>query len=532
VIALGRLMLAGLFLLALCLEIGRPDQVPAETLILATAYLFFSTALLLATWNDWWADARLAGAAHTLDIAMFTLMVLLTQGYTSPFFTFFMFLLLSAAIRWGWRATALTAILVSLLYLAAGMLVGNAHQQFDLQHFVIRTGHLVILSLILIWFGMNQWRSRSIPGAGELLIGDTGSGPPAEPSLRAAMNALHASAGAFVWRDGPDGRPAALTIRDGLVEASAMDQQALADAGRAAPFLYDLRTNRGLLRDSEHNLQSVTPRSLISAPAAAALMLGEGLAIPIGSDSGEGTLFLEGVRNLSTDHLDVAQQIGAEVAAGMQREALLRAAEEGAASRSRLALARDLHDSVVQFLAGAAFRLEAMRRSAAGGTDVADDLDELKQLMLHEQGELRAFVAALRSGSQIALDDLAKDLGVLADRLSKQWSIDCAFDSDASAGMVPARLHLDAQQLVREAVANAVRHAGAKSVSIRLGTAGDELRLDFINDGAAYPRTKQGGRMPQSLQERVTEAGGALDLSRGMGVTKLSITLPLAGSRR
>ena len=38
--------------------------------------------------------------------------------------------------------------------------------------------------------------------------------------------------------------------------------------------------------------------------------------------------------------------------------------------------------------------------------------------------------------------------------------------------------------------------------------------------------------MPQSLQERVAEAGGALDLSRGMGVTKLSISLPLAGRRR
>ena len=84
------------------------------------AYLFFAAAILVATWNSWWADARLAGAAHALDIAMFTLMVLLTHGYTSPFFTFFMFLLLSAAIRWGWKATALTAVLVTLLYLIAG----------------------------------------------------------------------------------------------------------------------------------------------------------------------------------------------------------------------------------------------------------------------------------------------------------------------------------------------------------------------------------------------------------------------------
>jgi signal transduction histidine kinase len=240
-------------------------------------------------------------------------------------------------------------------------------------------------------------------------------------------------------------------------------------------------------------------------------------------------LFIEGVPNLSTDHLDLGEQIAADVAVHMQRNALLKAAEDSAAARTRLSLARDLHDSVVQFLAGAAFRLEAIRRAEAAGTEVAPELDELKQLMLQEQGELRSFVAALRSGSKIALNDLAKDLRVLADRLSKQWSVECAFSADASELMIPTRLHLDAQQLVREAVANAVRHAGAKSVSIRLAAAADGLHLDFINDGKAFPKSADGGRMPRTLRERVEEAGGAIELSRGMGVTKLSIGLPIGG---
>jgi signal transduction histidine kinase len=40
----------------------------------------------------------------------------------------------------------------------------------------------------------------------------------------------------------------------------------------------------------------------------------------------------------------------------------------------------------------------------------------------------------------------------------------------------------------------------------------------------------RGGRMemPASLRDRVEQAGGALDLARGMGVTKLSISLPIA----
>jgi len=93
--------------------------------------------------------------------------------------------------------------------------------------------------------------------------------------------------------------------------------------------------------------------------------------------------------------------------------------------------------------------------------------------------------------------------------------------------MIPTRLRLDAHQLMREAVANAVRHARAKSIEIELNAAPNELRLTVINDGAAFP--VRGGRpeMPTSLGERVQQAGGVLDMARGMGVTKLSISLPI-----
>ena len=148
-------------------------------------------------------------------------------------------------------------------------------------------------------------------------------------------------------------------------------------------------------RDAERNLTGFAARDVIAPQAASDLALGEGLAIPVRSDGGEGELFLEGVPSLSTDHIDLGEQIAADVAAHIQRHALLKAAEESAEARSRLTLARDLHDSVVQFLAGAAFRLEAMKRSKASGRDVEPELDELKQLMLQEQRELRSFITAL-----------------------------------------------------------------------------------------------------------------------------------------
>jgi signal transduction histidine kinase len=211
---------------------------------------------------------------------------------------------------------------------------------------------------------------------------------------------------------------------------------------------------------------------------------------------------------------------------------LLRAAEESAEARSRLTLARDLHDSVVQFLAGAAFRLEAMKRSHASGRDVDEELNELKQLMLQEQRELRSFIASLRSGPLAAFADLAKDLQSLAARLSRQWDIQCQFTSRAAEMMIPTRLRLDTQQLMREAVANAVRHASAKSITVELAAGSNELRLEFVNDGADFPRRDGQVEMPLSLKERVEQAGGSLDMARGMGVTKLSIWLPIGEAGR
>src|SRR6185503_5039953 len=124
-------------------------------------YVAVAVAVAAAIWNDWWLDAKLATPMHLLDMVAFSLLVYATDGYTSPFFLFFVFIVISAAIRWGFRETALTVAAVVLLFLAAGFFVGlsvhfSDNADFDLQRFIVRSGHLVILSAILIWFGVNQ----------------------------------------------------------------------------------------------------------------------------------------------------------------------------------------------------------------------------------------------------------------------------------------------------------------------------------------------------------------------------------------
>lgn len=525
-------MLATLFLAAIWVDASQPTRGPIATYAALGAYVVFATTILLATWKNWWLDAKLAGPSHGIDILLFTLLVLLTEGYTSPFFTFFIFLLLSAAIRWGWHATALTAMLLTLLYLLVGLLVVKSGLPFEPQRFAVRTGHLVILSLILIWFGANQWRARFHLRDEELLARPSLDDSPLETSLRAAMSSVRASAGIFVWRDRDNGDFTGFVVRNGELAEVAVPGIAMTQALTTSPFLYDFARNRALRKDSDRNLIDFTVRDLISPNAALVLALGEGLAIPVHSDGGEGEMFLEGVPSLSTDHIDLGEQIAGDVAVHLQRHAMLAAAEDSAEARSRLTLARDLHDSVVQFLAGAAFRLEAIKRSKASGREFEPDLDELKQLMLQEQRELRSIITALRTGPLVAFNDLVKDLAALAGRLARQWDIACEVKARPAELAIPIRLHLDAQQLVREAVANAVRHAEAKSITIGLSATANELRLKIINDVTSAPSRRERLDMPLSLQERVEQAGGTLEMARGMDVTKVSIALPIGRGRR
>jgi len=528
VIAIGRYMLAALIMFAMIVD-ASPILNPSSTAFaIIGAYLVFALAMVAVTWNDWWLDARLAGPAHAVDIITYTFLIFLMGADDSPYFTFFIFILLAAAIRWGWRATSLTAILLVSLYLMAGMLISGQAPGSVLHPFIDRSAHLAILSAIVVWFGINEWHSGSLARAPGSFADPSPDESPLETGLRAAMRRMNAGSGVLVWRQHGKAEGAVISERGGSLAASQIKGRTLRDPSAGA-VIYDLKKDRALAQDAGANLNPSSAKDILRPDKAHKLQLRKGIAVPVRTAAGEGELFLEDLENLSTDHIALGTEVAAEVSVHMERHALMIAVEESAEARSRLALARDLHDSVVQFLAGAAFRLEALKRDLPSGHNLEPELNHLKQLMLQEQGELRSFIAALRSAPQIGLGELAKDLRALSERLAEQWDVLCEFSAQTTDTMVPSRLHLDAQHLIREAVANAVRHAGAKSVTIKLRSDSEQLKLDFINDGARYPELPLTAEMPRSMSERVKLAGGALELTRGMGVTRISVSLPISG---
>ena len=528
VIALGRTVLAAIFLFAIWADSSQPAVAPAETYAMLIAYVAIAAAIALITWDNWWLDAKLAAPAHVLDIVVYTLLILTSDGYTSPFFLFFVFLVLSSAMRWGWRETAATAISLTVLYLGAGLIVSAAEGGFELYRFIIRSGHLIILSGILVWFGVNQGFTGVDVGSEQLFPEASLSRSPFETALTAAIQLTAARSGLLLWRGSKGDYLKVVANADGTVSSSAAET-----SGRMAwdktPFLFDMESDRALAHGRERRSRFFRASEAVDPALAAEAAIRSGLAMPLQMETGRGLMLLGGIDGLSTDYVELGQHLAGAIASHIQQHALLSAVEQSAVAGARLGLSRDLHDSIVQFLAGASFRIEAISRAATAGSDVGADLRELKQLLLEEQQELRSAIGTMRK-EEVALPQLAKDLQTLCGRLARQWNIGCSFSAAVPDEQAPMRIHLDAHQLVREAVANAVRHAGAQSIRVAISAEDSSLLLEVANEAADGESLVDD--MPRSLRERVDEANGTLMFASRDGTTTVSVTLPLTMDAR
>ena len=528
VIGLGRVMLGVLFLLAVWLDRSEPVQAVAATYTLLATYALLAILVTVATWRNWWLDARLAVVTHAFDMAVFTAIVFSTNGSTSPFFLFFVLPLLAAAIRWSWRETALTAMALIALYFSAGLLVSHS-QAFELERFVVRSGHLMILSLLLIWFGIHQQFTRLFFRIEDLDRSAAAHQNPLAHALRLTMEVTGAGGGALIaGRVGEE--PADGFAVDAGGQRSFTAEHRLVRDPRFTALLCDAVRDRVLTRAPERPFRFTTASAALDMDEVRRLGFREGLVAQIRTGTHHGWLVLWDIPDLSTEFIDVGRELARAVGAMLDRFALLDAIEAGAAARTRLSLARDVHDSIVQFLAGAAFRIEAIKRSAAAGSGAEADLDDLKRLFVEEQSEIRGFLMALRQHRDLELAEAVAELRALADRLGQQWSVDCRVDAEGDEVPIPIRLQLDLQQLLREAVANAVRHGGADRIQVGICVADGRLQLNVADNGSGFAADGGGAAEPWSLKERVERAHGSMRLDSAPGSTNILISLPLKGA--
>ncbi len=197
--------------------------------------------------------------------------------------------------------------------------------------------------------------------------------------------------------------------------------------------------------------------------------------------------------------------------------------------RSRVA--RELHDTLEQGLAGISLQLEAVSGSLQASPEAArQSLDVARLMLRYSQEEARRSVMDLRSQA-LESRDLA---GALTD-LARQMTSGTTARAEVSIEGWPQRLDASAEHhLLRiglEALTNAIKHSAAQQVNITLRFRDDDTELVVEDNGCGFDPAAQATAGEHfgllGIRERVDKLGGVLQISgeRGVG-TRLSVTVP------
>src|SRR4051812_47462836 len=135
-----RVVLAVSSLFAVWLDPTEPQRYVVPTYTLHSIYAVYAIGLAFFAWNRA-ETVHWPLVTHLGDIAVCAVFQSLSLGpSSSPFFTYFVFSLFCGALRWGWRGTLKTTVLVLALFLAMGVSMRHAigPNAFDLERYVIR----------------------------------------------------------------------------------------------------------------------------------------------------------------------------------------------------------------------------------------------------------------------------------------------------------------------------------------------------------------------------------------------------------
>jgi signal transduction histidine kinase len=187
--------------------------------------------------------------------------------------------------------------------------------------------------------------------------------------------------------------------------------------------------------------------------------------------------------------------------------------------RNRLAL--DLHDAVSQKLFGLVLGAETaatlLERDPAAARDQVAKLRTLAQ-EAHE--ELRSLVFQLRP-PDLERDGLCGALRKHVELVRRLEQREIELDLADALPRNPAR-DGEVLRIAQEALQNALRHAQAGHIAVRLQGDGESLRLEVADDGLGFDPDDPGLRAQRlgltSMEERARRAGGRLEITSASGL--------------
>jgi PAS domain S-box-containing protein len=193
----------------------------------------------------------------------------------------------------------------------------------------------------------------------------------------------------------------------------------------------------------------------------------------------------------------------------------------------RRRIARDLHDVVLQDLSGAlqSLRLTHLRaRHSGSGVDLEEEIEALGRAT----SGLRSAMYDLRHEKERPFT-LAVESLVEHDRRGPPESKTALKIEEGFPEVLPAELGVELLRVLQEALTNARRHSGARNIEVRLGTEGQAVVAEVVDDGRGFdPGSRRTGIGLSAMRERAEGLGGVIEVSGRPGEgTRVRVEVPL-----
>ncbi|MBU0702417.1 MAG: HAMP domain-containing protein [Chloroflexi bacterium] len=201
----------------------------------------------------------------------------------------------------------------------------------------------------------------------------------------------------------------------------------------------------------------------------------------------------------------------------------------------RARLARELHDGPVQELIALGQRAEmAQRLMARSETERAQALmEELRRAELETVVELRRIIGALRP---IYLDDLGflPALEMLVQQIAERTTAQIRLEKGDTVHRCTPEVELAAYRIAQEALNNAIQHAHAQNIVVRVQCDLETLTLSVADDGVGFILPQRPDLLTQAghfglvgMQERATRLSGTIQIRTTPGEgTQITAQLP------
>ncbi|HEX5109228.1 MAG TPA: CheR family methyltransferase [Vicinamibacterales bacterium] len=220
------------------------------------------------------------------------------------------------------------------------------------------------------------------------------------------------------------------------------------------------------------------------------------------------------------------QDVGDQVGRVLERErATARMAD--LVWREQQDLLHTLHDSLGQTLTGVGMLSTSLcQRLAAADAETAETAAEIARQTQQALGHVRLLAKNLFP-VEVEAESLTVALRDLAAATRSLHKIDVRVAGEPPKGLHDGKIATELYRIAQEAVTNSVKHAQAKTVTIRLEGVNSLTRLQIADDGIGIPRPEPGdGAGLRIMRYRATSIGASLSVERGAtGGTVVTCTL-------